>query len=85
MKLFFLQSRSYHLWDLLFGDPGRITRGNFEAILIEVYIAGAAIAILFLLLAILFSNSIAFEPGVNPKDPRKRRITFYVLGVFSDY
>ena len=43
MELFLLQAKSLHLWDLLFGDSSRITRNNFQAILVEVYVAGAVI------------------------------------------
>ena len=83
MHSILLQVKTPHLWDLLFGDPGRITRRAFENILTEVYIAGAIIAIFFLLFAIFISNSINYETGVAPKDPQKRRIVFYVLGILA--
>jgi hypothetical protein len=49
----------------------------------EVYIGGAIIALLCLGIAILISNSIAYEAGTKPKDARKRRIAFYVMGIIA--
>ncbi|MCP3932203.1 MAG: hypothetical protein GY705_24290 [Bacteroidetes bacterium] len=83
LNFILLQAKTPHLWDLLFGDPGRISRKAFEAILVEVYIAGAIIAVLFLLLAILVSNAISYDTQSPPRDPRKRRIAFWVFGIIT--
>lgn len=75
--------RSVHLWDVLFGDPGRITSSAFENIKTEVFIAGALLALLCLAIAWLISNSIAYEAGKNPRDPFKRRLAFIIIGVVA--
>ena len=36
-----------------------------------------------LLIAAVVANAIAFEPGVNPSDPRKRKTWFWILGVLT--
>lgn len=75
--------RSIHLWDVLFGNPGQINSQAFDAIKTEAFIAGALLALIFLGLAILFSQAIAYESGRNPRDPRKRRIVFIVTGLVA--
>lgn len=75
--------RSVHLWDVLFGNPGRIPKSTFEVIKTEAFIAGAIISLVALGLAMLISSAISYEPGANPKDPRKRRIVFIVTGIIA--
>lgn len=50
---------------------------------VQTYIVAAVCALGFLLLAILVANMIKFEPGANPKDPKKRRAWFWILGVLG--
>ena len=50
---------------------------------INMFIVAVVCALGFLLLAILISSRIKYEPGNNPKDPQKRRIWFWVLGVLT--
>lgn len=76
-------SRSVHLWDFIFGNPGRISQQAFQNIKMEAYIAGAILSLLFLGIAVLISNSIAFEPGTRPRDPRKRRMVFFITGAIA--
>ena len=85
MNIFLLQAsrNSIHLWDVLFGNPGRIPREAFEAIKTEVFIFGGLLALLCLLIAWLISNAIPYEEGKNPKDALKRRIVFAVIGVIA--
>lgn len=46
------------------------------------YVMGIAISLIFLIIAALISNSIKFEGGSNPKDPRKRKMWFWTLAGF---
>jgi len=48
-----------------------------------VYIIAVVAALLFILIAALISNAIKFEGGANPKDPAKRKIWFWVLGILA--
>ena len=41
--------KTVHLWDILFGKPGRIQSSNFEMIKTEVFIFGALLALICLL------------------------------------
>jgi hypothetical protein len=50
---------------------------------VPVYIISAVFAGVFLLLAAIVSNSIKFEGGANPKDPGKRKMWFWVLGILG--
>ncbi|RMG26505.1 MAG: hypothetical protein D6730_09005 [Bacteroidetes bacterium] len=85
MNIILLQAsrKSIHLWDVLFGDPGRIPRSAFETIKTEVFIAGALLAVLCLGIAWLIANSIPYEAGKNPRDPFKRRMAFIIVGVVA--
>lgn len=47
------------------------------------YIMAAAISIGFLLISALIANLIKYEGGSNPKDKKKRKIWFWVMGVLS--
>lgn len=76
-------SRSIHLWDVLFGNPGQISRTAFDAIKTEAFIAGALLALVCLGIAILIAVAIPYESGRNPSDPRKRRIAFIITGLVA--
>ena len=45
------------------------------------YILGAVCFIVFLLLVVISANAIAYESGVNPRDPAKRKMWFWILGI----
>lgn len=47
------------------------------------YILAGAISIGFLLISILIANMIKYQGGSHPKDKRKRRIWFWIMGVLS--
>ena len=49
----------------------------------NAYVIPIIAAGLMLLIAAVISNSIAFEGGVNPKDPRKRKIVFWILALIN--
>ena len=59
------------------------TPQQLNALSMQTYIFGAIVGIIFLALAALIANAIKFQGGSNPKDPRKRRIWFWVLLVVS--
>ena len=48
---------------------------------LSAYIMAIIIAVVFLLIAALISNSIKFEGGTNPGDPAKRRLTFWIFAI----
>lgn len=50
---------------------------------VNTFVIAVVCALFFLLLAILISSLIKYEPGSNPKDPKKRRIWFWILGVLA--
>lgn len=50
---------------------------------VSAYIIGIVVFIVMLLIAAVVANAIAYEPGVNPADPRKRKIWFWILGVLT--
>jgi sulfoxide reductase heme-binding subunit YedZ len=50
---------------------------------LPVYIIAAAFSGVFLLLAAIISNAIQFEGGANPKDPGKRKMWFWVMGILG--
>ena len=47
------------------------------------YIIGIAVSLVFLLIAALISNGIKYEGGSNPKDPKKRKVCFWICLVLS--
>lgn len=48
---------------------------------ISAYIWGFGVLIVALLLAMLVSTCIKYEPGTNPRDPAKRRLWYWVFFV----
>ena len=48
-----------------------------------VYIISVVAALLFILIAALISNAIKFEGGARPKDPGKRKMWFWIIGVLA--
>lgn len=50
---------------------------------VSAYVIGVIVAILMLFLAVIISRAIAFEPGAHPKDPKKRKTVFWLLGVLT--
>lgn len=47
------------------------------------YIISIATALLFLLLSAIIANAIKFEGGGNPKDPKRRKIWFWILAILN--
>ena len=50
---------------------------------INMFVVAIVCALGFLLLAMLVASLIKFEPGSNPKDPQKRKLWFWILGVLA--
>lgn len=48
---------------------------------ISAYIMAIVIALVFLLIAAVISNSIQFEGGSHPKDPGKRKMWFWIFAI----
>jgi sulfoxide reductase heme-binding subunit YedZ len=47
------------------------------------YITSIISAGLFILIAALISNAIKYQGGRDPKDPKKRRIWFWILAILN--
>ena len=47
------------------------------------YIIGIVVSLVFLLIAALISNGIKYEGGSNPKDPKKRKVCFWICLVLG--
>lgn len=50
---------------------------------VSAYVIGIVVFIVMLLLAAIVANAIAFESGTKPKDPRKRKMWFWILGILT--
>jgi drug/metabolite transporter (DMT)-like permease len=50
---------------------------------VSAYIIGIVVFIVMLLIAAVVANAIAYQPGTNPTDPRKRKTWFWILGVLT--
>mgnify|MGYP003981335513 FL=1 len=53
------------------------------ALITTTYIFAFIFLGVFLLLAALISNMIAYEGGTNPKDPGKRKMWFWIFGILG--
>lgn len=50
---------------------------------VSAYVIGIVVFIVMLLLAAIVANAIAYQPGTNPSDPRKRKIWFWIFGALT--
>jgi drug/metabolite transporter (DMT)-like permease len=66
---------------IIWADPHIRTVRQLEALVSETYTLAVIVFILFLGIAMLIANTIAYEGGKNPTDPAKRRTWFILLGV----
>jgi sulfoxide reductase heme-binding subunit YedZ len=51
--------------------------------MVTAYVISIVSALVCLLIAALISNAIKFEGGANPKDPAKRKLWFWVMGILT--
>lgn len=49
----------------------------------SAYVIGIVVFIVLLLIAAVVANVIAYQPGTNPSDPRKRKTWFWVFGFLT--
>lgn len=56
---------------------------QLSGLITTTYILAIVLAVIFLVIAILISNSIKYEGGANPKDPAKRRKWFWILCIVA--
>jgi hypothetical protein len=49
----------------------------------STYILSIIFAAIILLIAAVISNAIKFEGGVNPKDPGKRKMWFWIFAIIN--
>jgi sulfoxide reductase heme-binding subunit YedZ len=50
---------------------------------VQIYVFSVVFAGVFLLIAALISNAIKYEGGANPKDPAKRKMWFWIIGLLA--
>lgn len=68
---------------IIWADQHIRTVRQLDALISETYVIAIIILLLFLSIAMLIANSIAYEGGKNPKDPAQRRTWFIVLGLIA--
>jgi len=61
----------------------RINVRDVPGLITQTYIIAIIFVLAFILIAVIISNLIKFEGGTNPKDPRKRRIWFWILAALA--
>jgi sulfoxide reductase heme-binding subunit YedZ len=49
----------------------------------NAYIISVVVAVVIILISALISNSIKYEGGSHPKDPRKRKLVFWVMTILA--
>lgn len=59
----------------------KLSLRDVDGLITNTYMLAVVTAVVMLGLAILISNLISYEGGANPKDPRKRKVTFWVLAI----
>ena len=61
----------------------KLSLRDVDGLITNTYMLAVVVAIVLLGIAILISNMISYEGGANPKDPGKRKVTFWVLAVLT--
>ena len=61
----------------------KLSLRDIDGLITQTYVFAVVVAIVAIGVAILISNSIAFEFSEKPKDPRKRKIVFWLIAVIS--
>lgn len=68
---------------IIWADQHIRTIRQLDALISETYVIAIIVLLLFLGIAMLIANSIAYEGGKNPQDPAKRRTWFIILGLIA--
>ncbi len=50
---------------------------------VQIYIFSGVFCGAFLLIASIIANAIKYEGGANPKDPSKRKMWFWIIGILG--
>ncbi len=64
--------------DIIYRNPNEVS-----GLITNTYILAIVAAIIFLLIAMIISKTIAYEGGKNPQDPKKRRLWFWIVGIIA--
>lgn len=56
---------------------------NIDGLITNTYVLAAITAIVFIGISLIVASAIAYEGGKNPRDPKKRRVWFFVLGIIA--
>jgi len=60
-----------------------ISLKEIPQLITQTYVFAIIFVAVFLLLAIIISNIIAYEGGTNPKDPGKRKMWFWIFAILG--
>jgi len=61
----------------------KLSLRDVDGLITNTYMLAVVTALVTLGIAILISNSIAYELSEKPKDPRKRKIIFWVIAIVT--
>jgi len=61
----------------------KLSLRDVDGLITNTYMLAIVTALVTLGIAILISNSIAYELSEKPKDPRKRKIIFWVIAIVT--
>ena len=61
----------------------KLSLRDVDGLITNTYMLAVVTALVTLGIAILISNSIAYELSEKPKDPRKRKIIFWVTAIVT--
>ena len=68
---------------LLTAIQKKLSLRDIDGLITNTYVLAVVVAVITIGIAVLISSQISFERGANPKDPRKRKITFWILAVLT--
>ena len=62
---------------------GPVSLRDVPSLITETYMIAIVFIVGFLLLAMLISTMIKYEGGTHPKDPGKRKMWFWIVGILA--
>ena len=68
---------------LLTAIQKKLSLRDIDGLITNTYVLAVVVAVITIGIAVLISSQISYEGGANPKDPRKRKITFWILAVLT--